>query len=126
MQQQIYNNVIARGYHDGYSGEVFAVRQVVKALEEVCELYLKIQWRYTGDRGKFGDEVAKVRRFAMMDFDNPRNWEDPLLGPIDVEAIANEAADCYVTLACLAEGLGFDLEQRAVVKSGNDVDRGIR
>ncbi len=126
MQQQIYNNVIRRGYHQGYSGPTFAARQVVKLVEEVCELFMAVQWRYSATLGQFGDRVTLMRRDAMMLFDNADFWADAVSGPLDVERIGNELADCWVVLSCLAESLGIDGEQRAAVKSGNDVDRGIR
>ncbi len=126
VQRQIYNNVIARGYHDGYSGPIFSARQVVKLIEEACELFLAVQWRYSATLGQFGDRVTLMRRDAMMLFDNPAFWADAVTGPLDVERLSNELADCWVVLACLAESLGIDGEKSAIVKSGNDVDRGIR
>ena len=136
-QRQVYNNVAARGYTEGWTDEQFAARQVAKMQEELGEL----SYLFSGEPTIFLDSGLQERLFDLIDdagaesgrmFDNHGEWKNAAVS--DIERAKKELADIQVVVFCLAEALSkldagaepFDVVATAVEKSGEDVERGVR
>lgn len=130
-QQQIYANVEARGYTEGWSHSQFLLRNLFKLQEELAEVADQITPvdHHIPDRQALDDihYVGRDSRYVFKDSD----FDYQVLVP-DPSALAKELADCQVVLACMAETLGkltgedIDLMQVALEKSGADIERGVR
>jgi len=121
-QEVVVQNVIARGYKEGWTNEEWAARQGAKLLEEACE-----RWACTKHDNPslyvLDKKVREMRVLAGGLFDQTECW----VGTGVISEIAREEdADCLVVLFCSAEAQGFDLVEEAVTKSQKDVKRGKR
>lgn len=127
MQREVYENIVRRGYRDGWNANQFAARQVCKLAEELGELARTLTFSYYFPY--WHDSVKRAGHSARNAFDDAgsRNGVE-----IDVEQAKKELADLQVVVFCLAEvlaeldGKPFDVVEAAEIKSASDIERGIR
>ena len=131
LQEIIYQAEAARGYTDGYTDEQFALRQVVKAVEELAELTATI-WNLWGNQDiQLPYEIINLFVLLQSAGETARNIFDDkeLEWPNGLKAtpqLKKETADVGIVLNCLAESLKFDLEDIMRKKVVSDVKRGRR
>lgn len=124
LQKQVSDNIITRGYREGYSLNTFAGRQFIKLVEEIGELLQSI----LGLEKYFYQVVKLAGDQAHWLFDMPATGLSILL----LEAAKRELADVQVVIFSMAqaiaeiEGKPFDVGQAALEKSQKDIERGIR
>lgn len=125
----IYDNVAARGYRDGWTLEQFIARQICKAAgEEMKELAEAV----TGGRGPWRPtwvwKIVDAGFWCRQAFDDPGAWA---WTAVDLEKVMAEIVDVYIPLKCIEValnemGVEFDLDEAALEKSAGDVKRGVR
>lgn len=125
-QETIYNAIKARGYTDGYDADALAGRQVVKATEELAELFghiypLRCTNGQQDDFNELRDVMEAAKRTARLLFDGRMQT-----GVWNRAAFAVELADVVIPLMVAAQALGIDLVAAAVEKATADVKRGVR
>lgn len=133
-QKQIYANVEARGYTEGWSQSQFLARNLFKLQEELAEVaeqvYPEGHCIITLEDFDSLCAIEKAGEMSRNTFKTSR-FNYPV-NVIDPSSLAKELADCQVVLACMAETLGkitgedIDLMQVALEKSGADIERGVR
>jgi NTP pyrophosphatase (non-canonical NTP hydrolase) len=117
-QQAIFDAVQARGYVTGNTP--FDVsQQVLKALEEVCELAAGLPDLPAND----ADAIRQLGQRARHLFDNAQSR---LVSNIDTDTIVSEVPDVVIPLFVLCQMLGVDLQAVAMEKAERDVVRGKR
>lgn len=133
LQTKVLTNVANRGYLDGWTIEQFLLRQLVKLVEEVCELYLSVQWNNTSiQHRRLRELVTVTREQARLVFDDKSLWTKRDIEPVELAAIKSETADVVVVACCIAgavrelTGEYFPLMQAAAEKSNGDIKRGVR
>lgn len=130
-QGQVLANVTDRGYHDDWTPRQFLLRQFVKLVEEVCELFLAAPWPLGPEFHRLRDLVAETGQQAKLVFDDGELWGQPV-GKLNYRRLCGEMADCLVVLFSAAGTVGrirrrrFDLIWAAMGKSEDDVQRGVR
>lgn len=121
-QERIAQAVAERGYGQsaGQTDASYLVQQIVKAIEEMCEVVGAIQWPTTAPPwAKLAEVLGKEARVV---FDR-REWGDPT----DVDdAVLEEMADVLIPLLVAAHALEADLLGIAEDKATSDVERGLR
>jgi len=118
VQQKIFEMVQARGYVTGNTP--FDVsQQVLKALEEVCELAAGLPDLPAND----ADAIRQLGQRARHLFDNAQSR---LVSNIDTDTIVSEVPDVVIPLFVLCQMLGVDLQAVAMEKAERDVVRGKR
>lgn len=132
-QTKVLSNVANRGDFDGWSVEQFLLRQLVKLIKEVCELYLSVQWNDTSiQHRRLRELVTVTREQARLVFDDKSLWTNRDIEPQEIAAIKAETADIIVVTCCIAGMVReltrefFPLMRAAVEKSNGDVKRGVR
>ena len=117
-QKQIFDAVQARGYVTGNTP--FDVsQQVLKALEEVCELAVGLSDLPPND----ADAIRQLGQRARHLFDNA---QPRLVNNIDTDTIVSEVPDVVIPMFVLCQILGVDLQAVAEEKAERDVKRGKR
>jgi|GEM_PF-4779462 len=123
-QERIVELVTARGHLDGWTWWQFFVRQICKALEELCELAAMATLP-----PHLQAHLAALENVARSTFNDHDLWQyEPQVSPYAWK----ELADLLVTVFCAAQALGevtgqpFDIVQVAVEKAAADVSRGVR
>lgn len=124
-QRIVYSHVAQRGYAEGWTPAQFAARQMAKLVEEVAELAAYINLPTSTDSGvgmylNLQEAGAKARR--LFDAPGQEQWADAHIYP----QATDEAADVLVTLYCLAEAIGIDVQDKAIRKAAEDRHRGVR
>ena len=131
VQEEVYQLVaVDRGYHEGYTSEQFAARQVAKLVEEVAELAMEVQ-QIENSRVlvTWENRIREAGKLARRYFDWGM-WKSSRV--IDPKAALDELADIQVIVYCMSEALNrmlgqeIDISQRALDKARSDVERGVR
>jgi hypothetical protein len=123
---EVHHLIKQRGYLDGYTTEELIGRNVIKAVEELCEVCEHV--RLDPDE-RIEPFIYTLGRMARTRFDSNR-WKD--CGPKDIELLKSELADATIpllllkTLIEIVEQQQFDLAALCIDKAHNDVARGIR
>lgn len=125
LGQEIYANLVSRGYRTGLEGDQFFARQIFKAFEETAELASSIK---LPDRlSHFVDHVDVTSRET---FDDKSLWLQDF--DINIDAAKTELADIVVVILVAAEALSildgrpFNVLEAARQKSIYDIPRGVR
>lgn len=126
-RQQIVDAVRERGYLKGWTSRQLVARNACKLVEEAAEALVDC------NSGSFMAQKAALqcREMAGELFDETDFWEENF-AHMDVEAVKQEIADCYVVMSVLLEALEivedepFDVAGAALAKAQGDVDRGVR
>ena len=129
IQEAVAGFVAERGYRDGYSASGFAVRQILKATEELGEIVVALGMHLPG---LFVESLLHAANEARSLFD--QGWGDEWgeITPQEAREVLAELADLQVVLFCAAEALAeilgedFDLARAALEKAKADVKRGVR
>lgn len=130
-QHRIFESVAARGYVHGWTTGQLLARQVVKLLEESCELYLSLVWPHSARFDLLHDLVTALQMEAKVIFDDPAGWQF-VNGAQNREEILSETSDVAVTLVTLIEafniafGCDVSLLAAALEKASADKERGVR
>lgn len=119
-QREVYEYVSERGYRGGWSLAQFAVRQVLKLIEEIAEMALVVDFQDVMTRAT----IAAAGSLARATFDGMQATSRATVR--DYDALREELADIQVVVFALAEALDFDVVQAAIRKSRADVARGVR
>ena len=117
-QQTIYSAVKARGYITG-NMQFDVNQQVLKTLEEVCELAVGLPDLAAND----ADAIRSLGARARHLFDNA---QPRLMSNIDTDTIVSEVPDVVIPLFVLCQILGVNLRALAVEKAVMDIARGKR
>lgn len=127
IQSRIAQNVIDRGYAEGWTPDQMVCRQIAKLVEELGEAvaHLCTMGEFLNHPVAFwADAMDFAARRAKIHFDSKNTWDDVYLD--DLDALRTELADIQVVLFVAAHFLGFDITQAALDKSNADVKRGVR
>jgi len=128
-QEEVYKFVAERGYTKGYTKEQFAVRQVIKLIEELGELASAIRPAVHGwALQELLDDMSFMGELAREAFDRNQDWalRDVPVPLNEDKEVQEEVGDMQVVLWCLAQSLGFESGDVAYEKSKADRDRGVR
>jgi hypothetical protein len=121
-QEIVYYNVRKRGYLYG-SPELDAIRQSLKALEEIIEQLECID----GDCHQFSQLISSLvqPKLHARQLFRSTNPDIGTLKITDMEAFCKEQADVTIPMLCQAEILGRNLLDDCLDKSENDINRGV-
>lgn len=131
VQKDIVQRVMDRGY---LSLPIYqeVAKNLVKLVEETCEATMTWWTGNTAECGQFEDLTELMRDKAARLFrDGNLSMARPVGGDAHSEDMLKELVDVYVVVVCLtwlAEqhlGKSIDLDAMALLKSSNDVGRGI-
>lgn len=133
-QEQVFSNTEQRGYLRGWTFQEFALRQAVKLLEEVTELFLAFTWPKCQQFDRLRVMAQMLNEDARRIFDDKQLWQHtrPHEAEIEFAAVMGEIADNGVVLANLLQSLNTigktksRLERLALDKSNGDISRGVR
>lgn len=127
LQGYVASLVDERGYHDGWTPEQFAARQVAKLQEELAEL--ADAFFLPDDEGAYLQTMmSKTGTIARETFKRG-NWHQAQ--PIRIDEAIDELADLQVVIFVLAEELArlagrpVNVIRAAMDKSEADVKRGV-
>ena len=135
-QKQVYENVAARGYMEGYSDQELAARQIAKLAEELGEA--AAHFFGLPDIGikatipTVGELISFVGDICGYVFDRTDQWKGCGVLPSEIENLKSELADIQVVLFCLSQSVArmtgepFDVVQAALDKGKGDIERGVR
>ena len=135
-QRRVYNNVAERGYTEGWTDEQFAARQLFKMLEEIGELAQSFYGlpgiAYPPAEHNVPAVLYNIAMVFKSAFDRPDVWGNANIPEEECRRAKQELSDIQVVVFCLAQALErlsgepFDVVAAAVVKSREDVERGVR
>lgn len=122
IQLAVAQAVAARGYRTGWSKSEFVIRQVEKLIEEVAEIAGEVPLAPDLDVeiGVAGERARNIFTRQKPGFSPGEPDEE------QVAAVQKELADLQVVIFCLADELGFDVQQAAFDKATKDIQRGVR
>jgi len=135
-QEQIAENLEARGYYhrsDGtrWTGAQIVARNLAKLVEEVGEIAEEVVTARDGcGDAVWASELQSAAYYARRAFDHEVMWDGANV--YDLDKIRAEVDDCFACLANLVKGLEMldgkphDIAQGAVVKTTDDIERGRR
>jgi len=123
LTETIYAAIEARGYTAGLTSEQFAVRQVVKALEELGEAFGLVSLPLDHQEQDWREAVRDAAAYARHVFDGQDRFRSATIR--DRQKLISELADVVIPALCAIHALGGS-DNDILSKAQADIARGVR